>query len=88
MRFFLKKFKLRFPYVSEDEILKFVHIYLIPDDGIIYRGGKKTYNDKATIFLNDVRVSRVSFAGIYLKTDKDTSYIWMNENSGLNLYFP
>ena len=85
---FLKKFKLRFLHVSEDEILNFVHIYLIPDDGIIYRGGKKTCDDKATFFLNDVRVSRVSFAGIYLKADKDTNYIWMNENSGLNLHFP
>ena len=85
---FLKKFKLRFLHVSEDEILNFVHIYLIPDDGIIYCGGKKTCDDKATYFLNDVRVSRVSFAGIYLKADKDTNYIWMNENSGLNLHFP
>ena len=67
---FLKKFKLKFPHVLEDEILNFVHIYLIPDDGIICQNGKETCDDKATSSLNDVRVSIVSFTGIYLKPIK------------------
>ena len=77
---FLKKIKLRFQNISEHEILRFARIYLIPDNGIIRHDGKETWDGKAVVC-----VSRVSFAGIYLKTDKDTNYMWMNENSGLKL---
>ena len=74
--------------MSKDQILNFIHIYLIPDEEIIFRDGKETYDDKGTFYINCICVTRLCFVRNYLKTDADNNYWWLNKTNRSNLHFP
>ena len=73
---FVRKFKLKFSGLDDNEIKKFRRIYLVPGDFIMY-------TDR-----NDFRISRIIFIGNYLKElYVDYNYGWFLENTKLGLRF-
>lgn len=53
--------------MSKDQILNFIHIYLIPDEEIIFCDGKETHDDKGTFYINGICITRLCFVSKLLK---------------------
>ena len=78
---FIRKFKIKYPQITVEEISNFIRIYLP------YELAENNYEKSDLFFDNQILLFRLCWVGSYLQ-EGDYKYCWLNKYNGDGVHFP
>ena len=79
---FIKKFRIKYPQMSEEEISNFIRIYLL------YEPAENNYKKSDFLFDGRLPLNRICWMSFYLQEEVDYKYCWLIENTGEGIHHP